>query len=91
MTKEKAIRMALSLVLDRAFEASENYGLERAARGFEREFAEAMACADILKTMMGPPQTLAFEGEEEEQRKTESFPRRKAIYKGACDDVAAEA
>ena len=52
MTKEKAIRMALSLVLDRAFETSENYGLERAAKGFEREFAEAMACADVLRTMV---------------------------------------
>lgn len=49
MNKAKAIEMACSLLLDKAFEVSENYRMEKPARGFEREFYDSMAAVEELK------------------------------------------
>lgn len=54
MTKEKAIRLAVDMLLERAFQTSENYNMEKAARGFEREFAEAREAAEVLEGLVAP-------------------------------------
>lgn len=52
MTKEKALKMACELLLDKVFETSENYKMEKPMRGFEGEFAEFMAAMKVLEGMM---------------------------------------
>ena len=38
--------------LDKVFETSENYKMEKPMRGFEGEFAESMAAMKVLEGMM---------------------------------------
>ena len=52
MTKDKALKMAYALLEEKACQASENYRMEKAIRGFEGEFAESMAAIAVLEKMM---------------------------------------
>lgn len=49
MTTEKALKMACELLLDKIFETSENYKMEKPERGFEGEFAAAKAALSVLE------------------------------------------
>jgi len=49
MTTKKALEIACELLMDKVFETSENYKMEKPERGFEREFAAAKDALSVLK------------------------------------------